>query len=101
MHVTGHVTRLFSNVAMETIAPLATHSESVDGAYLLSDGEDIQESLGGVLPHPIPCVDEGASRHTAGSLRGGEGGILFYCTTRTHTHHSMREALTCAAPGSG
>ena len=33
------------------------HRHAVDGAQLLPDGEHVQESLCGVLPHPVTCVD--------------------------------------------
>ena len=46
-----------------------TDDESVDGADLLSDGEDVQQSLCWVLPHPIPCVDDGAVRYATRSLQ--------------------------------
>ena len=59
----------------ETVA-IATHgcrgeanSESVDGADLLADGEDVQQSLCWVFSNSISCVDDGAVGHSAGPLR--------------------------------
>ena len=45
------------------------YCETVDSANLLSDGEDVQQSLRGVLAHPVPRIDEGAACHTASSLQ--------------------------------
>ena len=45
------------------------YCEAVDSANLLSNGEDVQQSLRGVLAHTVPRVDEGAASHTACSLQ--------------------------------
>ena len=45
------------------------YCEAVNSANLLSNGEDVQQSLRGVLAHSVPRVDEGAACHTAGSLQ--------------------------------
>ena len=45
-----------------------TNGESVDGADLLSDGEDVKQSLCRMFSNSVSGIDDGAVGHSAGPL---------------------------------
>lgn len=48
---------------------LIPHRHAVDRSQLLSDGEDVQQGLGRVLPHAVASIDHGFTAVARGVLK--------------------------------